>query len=124
MVSGGWKGSVCDLSFEVERRREGRRDEVGFIGGARAVGLYRSLMRSGEGSFVIASKVLPTRLASDGPPRNPCWRALVRAVTGNDGSDQVRWGYLQLGTLLEMGRDVISSPAIRRLEPAVTNILF
>lgn len=33
---------------------DGRR--WGFIGGARAMGLYRSLLRSGEGSFVISCK--------------------------------------------------------------------
>jgi hypothetical protein len=59
-------GSVCDLSFGEERRRrggvgDGRR--WGFIWGARAVGLYRSFLRDGEGNFVIACKVFAGRVA-------------------------------------------------------------
>ena len=53
------------LSFGEERRREGRRVrwEVGFYLSVELglQGLYRSSLRSGEGSFVIACKVLPTR---------------------------------------------------------------
>jgi len=45
-------------------------------------------------------------------PGDPCRRALGLAVTGNDGSGQVRRGYLQLGTLFQLDSDVISSPTV------------
>lgn len=42
-------------------------------------GLYRSSLRSGEGSFVIACKVLPTRAGVRGGPLSACARS------GGDG---------------------------------------
>lgn len=56
------------------RGREGKRREAGATGGggvlsvelARAVGLYRSLLRSNEGSFVIACKIFAAAVVSRG----------------------------------------------------------
>jgi len=99
------------LSFGEERRRKGGVDDGrgwGFIWGARAVGLYRSFMRDGEGNFVIACKVFAGRVAL-GPA---CRVALVLAVVGNDGSRQVTLGYLQLRARFQLPSDAVSSPTV------------
>ena len=68
---------------------------------------------------MIACKVFAGRVAL-GPA---CRVALVLAVVGNDGSRQVRLGYLQLCARFQLHTDAVSSPTVNVLQSKSGNVL-